>query len=80
MTRASIANIETGKQRVLAKTLVDLAGVLGAEVADLLPPPVERGKQKPVDLQAELAKALPPDAAIDDLAKTIRGGQRRQKT
>ena len=34
-TRASVANIESGKQRVLAHTLVQL-GALEAEVADLL--------------------------------------------
>jgi transcriptional regulator with XRE-family HTH domain len=35
-TRASVANIESGKQRVLAHTLVQLAAALEAEVADLL--------------------------------------------
>lgn len=36
-TRASIANIEAGKQRVLAHTVVQLADALGAFVKDLLP-------------------------------------------
>lgn len=36
-TRASIANIEAGKQRVLAHTLVQMAGVLGTDVSELLP-------------------------------------------
>jgi len=35
-TRASIANIETGKQRVLAHTLLQLARGLQVEVVDLL--------------------------------------------
>ena len=36
-TRASIANVEAGKQRVLAHTLVQLASALGTSVSDLLP-------------------------------------------
>jgi DNA-binding XRE family transcriptional regulator len=35
-TRASIANIESGKQRVLAHTLIQLAQVLQVGVSDLL--------------------------------------------
>jgi transcriptional regulator with XRE-family HTH domain len=37
MTRASVANIETGRQRVLAHTLVALADILGCNVTALLP-------------------------------------------
>ncbi len=37
-TRASIANLEKGKQRILTHTLVDLAIALGQTPADLLPP------------------------------------------
>lgn len=37
VTRASIANIEAGKQGVLAHTLVQLARVLKVTVLDLLP-------------------------------------------
>jgi transcriptional regulator with XRE-family HTH domain len=36
-TRASIANIEAGKQRVLAHTLVQLANAVGASLNELLP-------------------------------------------
>ena len=36
MTRAAIANIEAGKQRVLAHTLVQLAENLGVTVEDLV--------------------------------------------
>ena len=36
MTRAGIANIEAGKQRVLAHTLVQLAVKLGVTVEDLV--------------------------------------------
>jgi len=35
MTRASVANIETGKQRVLAHTLVQLASALSVALDDL---------------------------------------------
>jgi len=37
LKRASIANIETGKQRVLSHTLIELARVLRTTVEDLLP-------------------------------------------
>jgi len=71
VTRASIANIETGKQRVLAKTLVDLATALKVDVHDLLPRGPKRKASKPLDLRSELAKALPAGAAIDKLARNI---------
>jgi transcriptional regulator with XRE-family HTH domain len=38
LSRASIANIETGKQRVLAHTLCQMAAALGVSVDDLLTP------------------------------------------
>lgn len=75
MTRASIANIETGKQRLLAKTLVDLAAALKRDVHDLLPPSTKAVRPKAVDIRAELAKALPPDAEIEKLAASIRRGK-----
>jgi transcriptional regulator with XRE-family HTH domain len=37
VTRASIANIETGKQRVLAHTLLQLADAVGVSLGELLP-------------------------------------------
>jgi transcriptional regulator with XRE-family HTH domain len=37
VTRASIANIETGKQRVLAHTLLQLADAVGVSLNELLP-------------------------------------------
>ena len=39
MTRASVANIESGKQRVLVHTLIDLVHALGCSLTDLLPSP-----------------------------------------
>ena len=68
MTRASIANIEAGQQRVLAHTLCDIAAALGVPVTDLLTPPekttiddqrhlVEELARK-VDLSAEKARSI----------------------
>ena len=37
VTRAAIANVENGKQRVLAHTLVQLAQILRVEIHRLLP-------------------------------------------
>ena len=54
-TRASIANIEAGKQRVLAHTLLQLADALGVTVHDLLPTP----KESPVAaIRKELSQKL----------------------
>jgi transcriptional regulator with XRE-family HTH domain len=37
LTRASVANIERGKQKILAHTLVEIASALGVSPASLLP-------------------------------------------
>ncbi len=57
VTRASIANIEGGKQRILAHTLLQLAETLDVEVAELFP---KDGRQvAPARrVEAELAKKL----------------------
>ncbi len=57
VTRASIANIEGGKQRILAHTLLQLAEILDVEVAELFP---KDGRQvAPARrVEAELAKKL----------------------
>ncbi len=39
MTRGSVANMETGRQRVLLHTVYDLAEVFDCSPADLVPPP-----------------------------------------
>jgi transcriptional regulator with XRE-family HTH domain len=39
ISRASLANIETGRQKVLVHQIYALADALGAPVGDLLPPP-----------------------------------------
>ena len=58
-TRASIANIENGKQRVLAHTLVQLAAALDVSIQELLPP-FERPSQAPgsKDIERELMRKL----------------------
>jgi len=56
VTRASIANIEAGKQGVLVHTLVQLAKALNTEVADLIPSGIDR---VPVaDLRAKVQTEL----------------------
>ena len=51
MTRASVANIETGKQRVLAHTLIQLSGVLDVSADDLTRP-------EPIPVSAEVAEQV----------------------
>lgn len=61
-TRASIANIEAGKQRVLAHTLAQLAYVLEVSVSELLPPP---SHARPEIVRQELMESLTlPDKRV----------------
>lgn len=64
VTRAAIANVENGKQRVLAHTVAQLAQVLDVEVGLLLPTPdqTEPGLQ-PRALEQELKEKLDVSAA-----------------
>jgi len=58
-TRASIANIENGKQRVLLHTFVQLAKVLDVDMKDLLPasePVLQSPSSK--DVERELSRKL----------------------
>lgn len=57
VTRASIANLESGKQRVLVHTLVDLAQLLGVKVTKLMPKPLKAHPER--DVEKDLAAALP---------------------
>lgn len=65
MTRASIANIESGKQRVLAHTLVELAVALRVDVSDFLPATAATMAvaQPASALKAELERKLPLSVA-----------------
>lgn len=67
MTRASIANIETGRQRILAHTLVALADALACDVADLLPSSEPKRANTSGRVAAELHKKLGLD--LDDAQK-----------
>ncbi|MEO6325599.1 MAG: helix-turn-helix transcriptional regulator [Thermoanaerobaculia bacterium] len=64
VTRSSISNLETGKQRVLAHTLWQVAGVLGVPIQDLYAssPPKKDAATTSAAVHAELAEklALPP--------------------
>lgn len=63
VTRASVANIESAKQRVYAHTLIEIAHALDASIADLLTDP--NSPQKPPrapsleKFASELAQKLP---------------------
>lgn len=74
LTRSSIANTETGRQRIQLHTLLTIAQALGVEMAELLdigrPMPVlaERLPQGPRDAVAEAVKAI--EAAQSALARS----------
>lgn len=71
MTRASIGNIETGKQRVLAHTLVQLARALDVKPGDLLPLEQESAPQADA-IERELGEKLHlPPQQIKQLTKQI---------
>jgi transcriptional regulator with XRE-family HTH domain len=58
-TRASIANIENGKQRVLVHTLMQFARTMGVSVQSLLPPAEEDSRPaSPRDVELELKRKL----------------------
>lgn len=60
LTRASVANIESGKQRLLLHTFLQVSGVLDVPFHDLIPDtgPKKEGTDKPADLERQLAKEL----------------------
>ena len=60
MTRASVANIESGKQRVLVHTLIDLVQTLGCTLTDLVPYQVTPAASaiSPQTVAAELQQKL----------------------
>ena len=57
-TRASIANIENGKQRVLVHTLVQLARALETKVEKLIPSEAPAGQPTLSDVEDELKRKL----------------------
>lgn len=80
-TRASIANIEAGKQRVLAHTLLQIAKALEIEVPELLggaaPPP---GAGRPAKWIGELQQKLRiPKGAAQKIAAQLTSSGERQR-
>ena len=74
MTRASVANIESGKQRVLVHTLVDLVSALHCSLTDLLPAAVAAAPatSSPQTVAAELQQKLGlPKQKIARITKEI---------
>src|SRR5438105_607703 len=80
VTRASIANIEAGKQGVLTHTLVQLARALGANAQDLLPREVADEDPAFRDrVQHELAKKLAPEASRRLTERLFARGEGRRR-
>lgn len=74
VTRASIANVESGKQRVLAHTLVDLASILGVPVTDLIPGKnAKTAKRSRFDVVSELMREQIPADVAKELASAFGG-------
>ena len=59
LTRASIANIETGKQRVLLHTALEVAATLGFQIEEIVAEASPPTTLDPGALVAELASKLP---------------------
>lgn len=64
VTRASIANLELGHQRVLAHTLVQLAEILDVPVTELLGTTPSAGNWGAVEQALESALQLPRERAV----------------
>ena len=65
MSRASVANIEAGKQRVLAHTFVALAAALETSLDSLVAAPASAD----ADIERELRGKLDPDVASTVLGR-----------
>lgn len=71
MSRASIANIEAGAQRILAHTLSQIAKALGVEIDSLLAAN-SSSEPSPKALASELKKKLPLSSdSLRALAKKL---------
>ena len=72
VTRASIANIESGKQRLLVHTLLQVAHLLEVSVEDLLPAPSTATGSPVAAIATELRRKLDlPAAAATVLATKV---------
>lgn len=80
LKRVTISNIETGKQRVLAHVLANLATVLEVEVGMLMPRATAARKARPKnDLQRQLAAQLASPNQAKAILKTIESTEARTK-
>lgn len=73
VTRASIANIEAGKQRVLSHTLIQLSRALKTDLKDLIPTDseIDSVRQQPVPLTVETELARKLDLPKKDVEKLM---------
>lgn len=85
LSRTSLANIESGRQKVLVHQLFAFASALGMEPADLLPRPVRRAvgqsdmkfsQQLSASQRAQLAQMLADDPIVSAEGET---GARQNK-
>jgi transcriptional regulator with XRE-family HTH domain len=85
VTRASIANIEAGKQRVLSHTLVQLSKALGVNIVELLPSEtasqITKQKSSTNELKNELNKKLSlPSGEFNKIMSKINANIGKDKT
>jgi transcriptional regulator with XRE-family HTH domain len=64
VTRASIANVEAGKQRLLAHSLVQVAQLLHAPLEELVPPALRPAPELVPAIERELREKLDLKPAI----------------
>jgi transcriptional regulator with XRE-family HTH domain len=73
VTRASIANVEAGKQRILAHTLVQIARVLRTPLDQLVPAYAESGAELSASIEQELRAKLPiSPVVLSRLTRVVR--------
>lgn len=78
VTRASIANIEAGKQRILAHTLVQLGHALGIEISALIPHTSNNATTPASQVEAKLAEHNIPSKTIRRLSAQFTASRREK--
>ncbi len=72
VTRASIANVEAGKQRLLAHSLAQVAQLLRVPLEELVPPALRPGPELVPAIERELREKLDlKPAAVARLARAV---------
>lgn len=71
--RASIANVESGKQRLLLHSFVQLAQILDCEMRELLPSDGVYAQKETVqtELRSELTKLKMPNRAVQRISRQL---------